>query len=243
VSALASQATVELRLAMRQGEQLLVSLGIPLGVLVFFSTVDVLPMPDGVTQPVDLLAPGVLALAVMSTAMVSLGIGTGFDRNYHVLKRLGSTPLGRGRWVLAKLAMVLAVELVQLAVLVPTALALGWHPGVGLLLVIPAALLGTAAFAGIGLLLAGMLPATVNLAVTNGLYLVLLMLGGMVIPLSELPDVLAAAARLLPGAALAGTMVAATTDAVEVPVAAAWGVLAVWAVAAPVAATRWFRWD
>ena len=101
-----AQVRAEVSLSLRQGEQLLVSMGIPLLLLVFFSLVDVLPKPAGVEDPVDFLAPGILALAVMSTAMVSLGIGTGFERQYGVLKRLGTTPLGRGRWVAAKLSLI-----------------------------------------------------------------------------------------------------------------------------------------
>ncbi|MGZ4785713.1 MAG: ABC transporter permease, partial [Acidimicrobiales bacterium] len=88
MKAFAAQTRMELSLSLRQGEQLLVSIGIPLLLLIFFSLVDVLPKPDGVDDPVTFLAPGVLALAVMSTAMVSLGIGTGFERQYKVLKRL-----------------------------------------------------------------------------------------------------------------------------------------------------------
>lgn len=232
---------MELRLSLRQGEQLLVSIGIPLLLLVFFSLVDVLPEPAGVTRPVDFLAPGIMALAVMSSAMVSLGIGTGFERQYGVLKRLGTTPLGRGRLVAAKILTVLALELVQLAVLVPVALALGWRPGSSAALAVPAVLLGTAAFAGIGLLLAGTLRGIVNLAVCNGLYLVLLLLGGMIIPLDRLPGPLAAAARALPAAALAeitgGTLGTGTASGV------AWAVLAAWAVAAPVVAAWRFRWE
>ena len=145
--------------------------------LVFFSLVDVLPKPAAATTAIDLLAPGILALAVMSTAMVSLGIGTGFERQYGVLKRLGATPLGRPRWIAAKLTMVLAIEVGQVIILVPTALVLGWAPDGSYGLVIPAYLLGTAAFAGIGLLMAGTLRGTVTLAAANGLYIVLLLLG------------------------------------------------------------------
>ena len=89
------QLRAELRRVAGNGEQLLLTLGIPVLLLVFFSLVDVLP--TGTKDPVDFLAPGILALATMSTAMVSLGIGTGFERSYHVLKRLGATPLGRPR--------------------------------------------------------------------------------------------------------------------------------------------------
>ena len=122
--ALLGQWRAEVLLSLRQGEQLLVSMGIPLLVLVFFSLVDVLPArtasgSSGTGAAVDTIAPAVLALAVMSTAMVSLGIGTGFERYYKVLKRLGATPLGRPRLLTAKMAMVLTIELVQLAILLP----------------------------------------------------------------------------------------------------------------------------
>jgi len=239
--ALAAQTRMELSLSLRQGEQLLVSIGIPLLLLVFFSLVDVLPKPAGVDDAVTFLAPGVLALAVMSTAMVSLGIGTGFERQYKVLKRLGSTPLGRPRLIAAKVAMVLAIELVQVIVLVPTALALGWDPDGSIALVIPAYLLGTAAFAGIGLLMAGTLKGTVTLAAANGLYLVLLLLSGMVIPLSKLPAPARSVARTLPSGALAEALRGALGP-LPIP-DRAWIVLAVWAVATPVIAAMTFRWE
>ena len=121
-----TQLRTELQLVSRNGEQLLLTLGIPVLLLVFFSLVDVLP--TGTDDPIDFLAPGVLALAVMSTAMVSLGIGTGFERSYHVLKRLGATPLGRGRLIAAKISSVAIVEMVQFAILIPVAYALGWSP-------------------------------------------------------------------------------------------------------------------
>ena len=236
-----AQTRMELALSLRQGEQLLVSIAIPLLLLVFFSLVDVLPKPDGVDHAVDFLAPGILALAVMSTAMVSLGIGTGFERQYGVLKRLGSTPLGRPRLILAKITMVLLVELLQVVVLVPTALLLGWHPDGTIALAVPAYLLGTAAFAGIGLLLAGTQRGTVTLAAANGLYLVLLLLGGMIIPLTKLPAAIRVIAELLPAAALSRAMAAAFRAGAPAH-AGQWAVLAVWAVAAPLAAAWLIRW-
>ncbi len=242
MTALLVQASTELRLSLRQGEQLLVSLGIPLLVLVFFSLVDVLPTPDGFDEPVDFLVPGVLALAVMSSAMVSLGIGTGFERQYGVLKRLGTTPLGRPRLVTAKVLMVLVIEVIQAVVLVGAGLALGWRAGGELALVAPAVVLGTAAFAGVGLLMAGTLRGTLTLALANGIYVVLLRLGGMIIPLSELPTAIRTVAELLPSAALAETLTAALTSG-QTASPRAWVVLAVWGVAAPVAAAAFFKWE
>lgn len=235
-----SQLHTEVLLTVRNGEQLLLTLGIPVLLLVFFSTVDVLP--TGTDDPVDFLAPGVLALAVMSTAMVSLGIATGFERSYQVLKRLGATPLGRPRLVAAKIAAVAVVEIVQFAVLVPVALALGWSPSsptwAGAL---GAVLLGTAAFAGIGLTLAGRLRGEINLAAQNALYLVLLLLGGMVIPFAELPGVMRNVAYMLPSGALADVLRDTLGSGGERP-GASWVVLVVWAAVAPPVAARLFRW-
>ena len=240
--ALVAQARTELRLNLRNGEQLLVAIAIPVLLLVFFSTVDVLPLPEGVSEPVDFLAPGVLALAVMSSALVSLGISTGFERQYGVLKRLGSTPLGRGRWVGAKILMVLALLVIQVAVIAVVAVALGWSPEARAALALVAVVLGALAFGGVGLVLAGTLRGTVNLAVTNGLYLALLLTGGMVIPVGELPGPMASIGELLPAAALSTVLQAALRDDAD-PAGSAWLVLALWAVAAPLVATRVFRWD
>ena len=236
---LQAQARVEVVLTLRRGDSLLLVLGIPVLLLVFFSAVDVLP--TGVDEPIDFLVPGILALAVMSTAMVSLGIATGFERSYGVLKRLGATPLGRPRLVAAKTAAVVLIEIVQFAILVPIGYALGWRPDGSWPLALAGVVVGTVAFAGLGLAFAGRLRGDVNLAVANGLYLVLLLLGGMVFPLEELPAALAQVARLLPSAALAEVLRSALTTGAAP--ARAWGTLLAWAVAMPLVAGRTFRWE
>jgi ABC-2 type transport system permease protein len=223
-----------------RSESLLVALGIPVLLLVFFSLVDVLPTDTA--DPVDFLAPGILALAVMSTAMVSLGIATGFERQYLVLKRLGSTPLRRGELLAAKTAAVVVIESLQVAVLVPLALVLGWRPGGSAVLAAAAMLLATAAFAGLGLLMAGTLRAEMTLAAANGLYLVLLLLGGMVVPLGRLPAAIRLLARALPAAALSDALHGTLAAGASAP-ARAWLVLLAWAVAAPAAAALSFRWE
>jgi len=242
--ALTAQLRAEVTLVFTNGETVLLTLGIPVVFLWFFSAVHVLP--TGAGRPVDFLVPGILALAVMSTAMTALGIGTGFERGYGVLKRLGSTPLGRPRLLAAKIMAVTAVELLQAAVLVGVGLGLGWSPGGGAGALVGSAVvamvLGTVAFGGIGLLLAGTLKALVNLAVVNGLFVVLLLLGGMLIPLGRLPAWLADVARVLPASALAGAL----HDTLGLGIAVSahdWIVLVAWAVAAPVAAGLTFRWE
>jgi ABC-2 type transport system permease protein len=200
-------------------------------------------LPTGTKDPIDFLAPGVLALAVMSAAMVSLGIGTGFERSYKVLKRLGTTPLGRGRLIMAKILSVVMVELVQFAVLIPIAYALGWRPASPQWLsALAGVVVGTMAFAGIGLCLAGRLRGEINLAAQNGLYLVLLLLGGMVIPFSKLPGGLSSVAQALPSGALSEVLRDSLTQS-DSTSTTAWLLLAGWAVLAPAAATRLFRWE
>lgn len=224
---------------LRRGESLLVTLGIPVVLLIFFGTVDVLPATEG--ERLEFLVPGILALAVMSTAMVNLAISTGFERQYGVLKRLGATPLGRPRLMLAKTAVVTVVELVQVVAVTFLGLVLGWRPdgSVGLALITVA--VGTVAFAGVGLLMAGALRAEATLAVANGAYVLLLLVGGIAVPLASLPTALGAIATLTPSAGLAGVLAAVLAgDAVP---AESWLVLGFWAIAAPLAAIRWFRWE
>jgi len=244
VTRLRAQIKAELLMTLRRGDSVLLNLAIPLGLLVFFSVVDVLPKPAGVHHPVQFLTPGILALAVMSTSMVSLGIATGFERQYGVLKRLRVTPLGRGRLLAAKIATVLLVEVIQVAAVMAVGLLLGWNPTGSLGLALPAIVMATVAFAGLGLLMAGALKAEVTLAAANGLYLLLLLLGGMVFPLTKLPAALRYVAEALPAGALSDALHGSlgATGAAGVP-GRAWLVLACWAVATPLVATRFFRWE
>jgi ABC-2 type transport system permease protein len=243
-----AQLRMELVTLGRNYEQLLLVVAIPVGVLLLFGNVDVLP------ESVDLarVVSSVVALSVMSTAMVSLGIATGFERSYNVLKRIGVTPLGRHRLVWAKAGSVSVVELAQATLLLAIAATLGWSvTDVSWWRTALAMLLGTASFAGIGLVLAGRLRAEVNLAAQNGLYLLLLAVGGVMVPTSELPNALAAVAQLLPSGALAnvldetinGRSVAGDWWLGLSASTGAWVVLGVWAVVAPLAAGRLFRFD
>lgn len=233
-----AQAAVELALTLRRGESLLVAFGIPLAVLVFFGSIEVVPVRAG--DRVDFLVPGVIALAIMSAAMVSLGIATGFERSYGVLKRLGSTPLSRPALVAAKAATALALEAVQVPLVVGVGFALGWDPAGAAASSIGAMVLGTVAFAGLGLVLAGALRAEVNLAATNGLYVLLLLIGGIAFEGERLPGWLEAVGRASPAGALAEALRAGFAGSTD---GAALAVLAGWALALPLAAAATFRWE
>lgn len=236
-----AQTRAELNLAFRRGEAVLITLIIPPVLLVFFGLVDLMPIPPG--QRADFLAPGILALAIMSTAMVSTGISTAFDRYYKVLKRLGVSPLPRGGLLAAKIASILVIEALQTFMIFGVAvLALGWRPA-GSLVALPLALfLGTAAFGGLGLLMAGALRAEATLAVANGLYLLFLLLGGIVFPISHLGPWLASPAMLLPSTALADVLRAVLANPGVFPLSS-WLVLTTWAILAPLAAMVTFRWE
>ncbi len=237
--AILAQSRVELALTLRRGESLVVSLAIPVGILVFFAKVDV--VQTSLRDPVQFLVPGVLALAVMSSAMVSLGIATGYERRYGVLKRLGSTPLSRAGLLTAKTINVVALEVVQAVVLLGVGAALGWHAEGSVAAAVGLLLLGTVAFAGVGLFFAGLLRAEANLAVANALFLLLLFVGGMAYPLAKLPSALATVARGLPAAALSDTVrQALSTNSVSL---GALAVLVGWAIGAPLLAARTFRWE
>lgn len=234
---LAAQTRAELTLMLRNGEQVLLTMIIPLGLLVGLTLI---PAVTVTGRRVDFFVPGVLALAVMSTAFTGQAIATGFDRQYGVLKRLGATPLPRSVLLQAKTLAVLAVELVQVVLLSTTGLLLGWHPHGNVLGALLLVVLGTAAFAGLGLLLGGTLPGLTTLAVANLLWLVLLALGGVVFPLKEY-GAAASTLLVLPSTALAdGLRSLLQNGAFDVRDALT---LVIWAVLGLGAASRWFRWE
>ena len=238
-----AQTRAEVRMTVRRGETLLLTIAIPVLLLVFFSLARVTASPTA--HRVDFIAPGIIALSVLSTAMVALSIATGFERSFGVLRRLYVTPLGRRRLIGAKIAGVLVTEIIQVVVVAAVALALGWRPhgGVhGAATVVVVILLGSMGLAGIGLGLAGWLRAEVNLAASNGLYLVLLLISGIVVPLSSLPSALGRVAVALPSGAMAEALHRVLGSGLA-PSGTDWVVLAAWSLAAPLLAARSFRLD
>jgi len=238
-----AEAGLELRILLRNGEQLVLTLIIPVLLLAAFSQANLVSYGPG--SRIDFLAPGILALAVMSTAFTSQAIATGFERRYGVLKRLGTTPLARRGLIAAKTLAVLCVEVLQAVVIIAVALGLGWHPRGGAAAAAGTVLLmivGTAAFSGIALLLAGTLRAEATLAAANLVYLVLLGIGGVVFPLTKFPASMRPVLRLLPAGALSDGLRSMLQYGAGLP-ARDLVVLAVWAVAGIALAVRTFRWE
>ncbi len=225
---------MEARLTARRGENLLAMVGIPAVVLVFLAWLG---------RDVVSLLPPTLALAIVASGLVNLGIATAYERGYGVLKRLGGAPLGRSGLLTAKLTVVILIAIAQVIALIALALVLGWRPTLltSWLVVAVASVVGSAAFAALGLLLAGTLRPEAALVLANALFLVAILLGGVLVPIANLPGPLATIAGLLPSGALADVFDRALIghgDVVQ-PLA----VLAAWAVIAFASAARAFRWD
>lgn len=236
-----AQTRVELLMTLRRGESVLITLIVPVLLLVFFASLNIIPATRG--KAIDFLLPGMLALAVMGTGMVSLGIATAYERYYGVLKRLGSSPLPRSGLIIAKVISVLVLELIQVVVLLAVAIIFyGWQPGGSLLLTLLVLAIGTVTFASLGLAMAGALRAEVTLAGANGLYLLFLLLGGGILPLSHLPATLAAIAQILPAAALTQALQASMSNNAAFP-GFALLTLIIWAALILLVAIRTFRWE
>jgi ABC-2 type transport system permease protein len=237
----AAQAGMELRLTARRGENVFVTLVLPAALLVFFASVPVLPAEG--PSPAAFLLPGTLGLAIIATAFVNLGIATAFERGYGVLKRLGGSPLPRSGLLAAKVAGVAVVEGVGVVVLVAVAAILGWRPdpAISPAVIAAAIALGTCTFASLGLLLAGALRPEATLAIANAVFVLFLLVGGVILPISRLPEPLATLARALPSGALTDALRAGFTGAGDAVVPLV--VLAAWGVAAALVTARTFRWE
>lgn len=238
-----AQAGFEARGLLSHGEQLLVSIVLPVLAL---GGLALAPYPGLAVgrwtgaERIDVLTPGVLALAVLSTAFTGQAILLGFERRWGVLRLLGTTPLGRGGLLLAKGLSVLVVLVVQLLVIGAVALVLGWRPEpVGLLLAVPVVALGAGALAAFAACLGGALRAEAVLALANLVWVLLAAGGGALLP----PEVLPAAdvVTWLPTAALGDALRAALVDgALDLR---ALLVLLGWGLAAGLAARRLLRWS
>jgi ABC-2 type transport system permease protein len=243
---IAAQASLEGRTLLRNGEQLLLVLVIPVLLLIGFTQGSFISIgASGRHGRVDFLVPGIIALAVMSTAFTSQAIATGFERRYGVLKRLGATPLSRVGLIAAKTCTVIAVELAQAAIIVGVGYALGWQPdatAAGVVWAVLLAVVATSAFSGLALLMAGTLRAEATLAAANLVYIVLLGVGGVLFSLTKFPAGARGPLKLLPSGALSDGLRAVLGSSGGLPVRDL-AVLAVWAVVAIGLAARYFKWE
>ena len=235
-----AQADFETSTLLRNGEQLLVAIVLPALVLIGLNATSSPSLGPG--RRIDVVVPGVIALCVISASFTSQAIATGFDRRYAVLRYLGTTPLGRGGLVAAKVLATLAVEVVQIILIGLLGVALGWRPEVsGLPYAVLFVVIGTWAFVALALLLAGTLRSEAVLALANLIWVLLLVGGGVIVPRSQLPGGLSDMAALLPSAGLAdglrSALIAGSLNLSALLVVVAWGAIAT------ALAFRFFRFD
>ncbi|WP_205413007.1 ABC transporter permease [Austwickia chelonae] len=234
-----AQARFDMVTILGNGEQLLVSVVLPVLALVGLAFS---PYPDlGGGPRIDVVMPGVLALALLSSAFTGQAIGTGFDRRYGVLRLMGTTPLGRDGFLYGRVLAVLFIQVVQFAVLAAVGVLLGWRPSWPLL---PGFgvfwLMGTTTFVAMALLLAGTLRAEAVLALANLLWVVMAFGGAVLLPAQGYPQWWASMVPLLPPGALSeGLRTAAQGSVAVLPLL----VLTVWGVGFTAATVRFFRWS
>ena len=236
-----TQVRYELLLTLRRGENILVTLIVPVLLLIFFTSLNIIPAKNG--SSINFLLPGILALAIIAAGMVNLGIATAYERYYGVLKRLGSSPLSRSGLIIAKVISILVLEIIQVLLLVGVSVVLyKWQPAGSAWLTLGVIVLGTITFAGLGLAMAGALRAELTLAGANALFLLFLLIGGGILPLEHLPKILADLAQVLPAAALTQLLQNSMMNGSTFPISSLI-VLAIWAVLILLVAIRTFKWE
>lgn len=240
-----AQAGFELRLLLRNGEQLLLTVIIPVALLLAVTLVPAVPLdaPAGAARVPEALG-GVLAVAIIASAFASLAISVGFDRRSGALVMLATTPLSRQGILGARALATLAMVALQACLLVVVALGLGWRPATPALVLPVWIILGTAAFAALGFALGGAVRAEGTLAIANAVFLVLVAVGGTTFPASDLPQIPAAIVSALPSSGLADLLRwstgASATGGTGLAVDAA--LLLGWGAAGALVAMRTFRW-
>jgi ABC-2 type transport system permease protein len=238
-----AQAVFDLRLLLRNGEQLLLTIVIPVALLLAVTYVQAVPLdaPAG-TARLPLALGGVLAVAVIASAFTSLAISVGFDRRSGALVMLATTPLSRLSILGARILATMAVVLGQVIVLCALALVLGWRPTWAALALLPVAVAGTATFAALGFALGGAVRAEATLAIANAAFLALVAVGGTTFPATDLPEPLSSIVSVLPSAALGDLLRWAAGSGAATGLAVDVGLIVVWGLVGAVIARRTFAW-
>lgn len=243
------QAQFDLRLTLANGEQLLLTVIVPLAVLLGLTFATGIDLGDSSSQlpRVTWALPGVITVAILSSAFASLAIATGFDRRSGSLLLLATTPLSRSDIVWARATATLVLVIGQVLALSIVAAFLGWRPTGAVAVALAVIILGTFSLAACAIAIAGILRAEATLAIANGVFLVLLVAGGTALPSSALPGPLAIAAAALPSGALGDalrlTMIETSLSTVWPAVLVPVGVLTAWLVVGGLVARRTFRWS
>ncbi|HJA61309.1 ABC transporter permease [Brevibacterium sp. SMBL_HHYL_HB1] len=236
-----SQTKFETVSVLRNGEQLLLSIIFPLGLLIFLAETPLLAgldIIDSTADPLNIAVAGALSLSLASSAFTGQAIATAFDRRYGVLRQLATTPLGTNGLILGKLGAVIAVVVIQFALVFAVAVCLGFRGPVDVLGLVLATVFGTACLLSLGLLMAGTLRAEATLAATNLIWVLMAGVGGLVV---AHPGEWGTVVSYLPSGALGDVMRSAIgVGGIDIKAII---VLLIWGLVGTLAARRWFRFE
>lgn len=232
-----AHAGFETRLLLRNGEQLLLTVLIPLILLLAMTETAFVPI-DG--PRINTAYPVVLTVSIIATCFTSLAIATGFERRSAAMVYLATTPLRRGELLLGKALATIAVTIVSTGIVTIAAAFLGWRPSGTAPLAIAVIALGMACFAAWGLAVASAFRAEAVLAIANALFLLLIIFGGVIVPASSLP--LGGVIAILPSSALADSL-RATIGTGSTPPVSTIITLVIWAVVGAIIARVRFAWQ
>jgi ABC-type multidrug transport system permease subunit len=212
---------------------------------------DVVPMREvKVTEVgsryIDFLIPGLLGMNIMGTGMWSIGFAIVKTRSNRLLKRLLATPMRKTHYMLSqgtsRIAF-LGLEASSLLLFGYLVFGVGIHGSVaGVALII---LLGAAAFAGLGLLVASRAKTIEGVSgLMNVVMLPMWILSGVFFSASNFPDAMQPFIKVLPLTALNDALRAVMTDGATlasqgVPLA----IIAAWALVSFGVALKIFRWS
>jgi ABC-2 type transport system permease protein len=229
----------ELRLTLRNGEQLLLTLIIPIALLLGLTATGVFVSSDTLTR-VESAFPVVCMVSLIATCFTSLAIGTGFERRSGALTFLATTPLGRQGLVVGKVIATVLLALISIAIVTVVAVILGWRPSIAALWAIPTLLIAGAALATWALVIASVFRAEAVLAIANALFLVLVIVGGASASMSSVA--LGALVTVVPSAALGDAL----RSSLGAGVAPDWWTIVIlfaWAMAGFFLARKRFSWQ
>lgn len=225
------------------------SLVFPLMLLVLFAAIfGNEPISGRGVTPAQYFTPGLAVFAAVSATYTNLAIGTAIARDNGILKRIKGTPIPPSGYIAGRVLSAVFMAFIAVAVMMTVGIAFyGVHLfGRTLVAAVVTFLLGTASFAALGMLVAGLSPnGDTTPAVTNATLLPIAFISDIFFPLDDPPTWMEVAGNIFPLKPFA----VAFREAFDPSLTGAqfhWpemGVLAAWGVVAAVLALRFFKWE
>ena len=232
------QGAWEFKLSLKNGEQFLLLVIIP--VAVFLTLTQTAVIGGGKWDIAEALSVSI-TVSVLAAGFTSLAIATAFERRSGTLVTMGVTPISRVELVTGKTLSTVYLAAISALILGVVALVLGWSPTLSATLIPLILILGIASVTGFAFLLAGTVRAEAVLALANGIFVFAMIFGGIVFQYS---GILGTVIDLFPPAALSNCMSHAldSTPQDSPPLLVSIGVLLAWSVAGTLASAKFFKW-